>query len=143
MKGSLEVVDVPGWPGPWPEPDPIDKHYWASACAGSLLIQECPACGNRQHYPRSLCLACGATPAWLSASGRATVHSFTVIRQAGLPPFNEWVPYVVAVVDLEEGPRMIGNVVDCEPEQVSIGAAVTAVIHRYSSDFATPQWRLD
>lgn len=140
--GAIEVVDMKEWTGQWPEPDPIDARYWQAAANGDLLIQQCPACGHHQHYPRALCLRCGATPGWRSASGRGVIYSYTVVRQMGLPPFNEKVPYVVALIDLEEGPRLVGNVVDCEPEQVRIGVPVTAVMHRFSPSVAAPQWRL-
>jgi uncharacterized OB-fold protein len=140
--GAIEVVDMGPWAGQQPEPDAIDAHYWQAAAHGDLLIQRCPECGHRQHYPRALCLRCGATPGWHSASGRGTIYSYTVVRQMGLPPFSEKVPYVVALIDLEEGPRLIGNVVDCEPEQVRIGLPVTVVMHRYSPSVAAPQWRL-
>jgi uncharacterized protein len=140
--GPAGIVDVKDWPGPWPAADPVDAHYWQAAARGELLIQECPACANRQHYPRALCLRCGVTPDWRTASGRGVIYSYTVVRQMGLPPFNEWVPYVVALIDLEEGPRMIGNVVDCEPERVRIGLPVTVVMHRFSPEIAAPQWRL-
>jgi uncharacterized OB-fold protein len=140
--GPIEIVDIKDWAGQWPVPDPVDTHYWQAAARGELLIQECPACGNRQHYPRALCIRCGATPGWLSASGRGVIYSYTVVRQMGMAPFSEWVPYVVALIDLEEGPRMIGNVVDCEPELVRIGLPVTAVMHRLSPEIAAPEWRL-
>ncbi|MGD0698310.1 MAG: Zn-ribbon domain-containing OB-fold protein [Trebonia sp.] len=141
-RGPIEIVDIPDWPGPWPIPDPVDTHYWQAAAVGELLIQECPACGRRQHFPRSLCVRCGATPGWRPAAGRGVIYSYTVVRQMGVPPFSERVPYVVALIDLEEGPRLMGNVVDCAPELVRIGRPVTAVIHRFSPEIAAPQWRL-
>jgi uncharacterized OB-fold protein len=114
----------------------------ATAAGGELLIQECPGCGHRQHFPRGLCVRCGATPGWRAASGRGVIYSYTVVRQMGVPPFNEPVPYVVALIDLDEGPRLMGNVVDCEPEQVRIGAPVSAGMHRFSPQIAAPQRRL-
>lgn len=139
--GSIDIVEAE-WPGPWPEPTAIDAEYWRAAAAGQLLIQACPACGHRQHYPRLLCLECGATPEWLEASGDGVIYSFTVVHQMGLPPFNERLPYVICLVDLAEGPRLVGNVVDCDPAEVRIGARVQAVMHRFNDDFAAVQWRL-
>jgi uncharacterized OB-fold protein len=64
--------------------------------------------------------------AFVEASGRGTVYSFTVIRQNYARPFRDWIPYVVALVDLEEGPRLMTNLVDVDPEAVQIGMPVTA-----------------
>jgi uncharacterized OB-fold protein len=63
---------------------------------------------------------------WVEASGRGSVYSFTVIRQNYSRPFRDWIPYVVALVDLEEGPRVMTNIVGCEPDAVHIGMAVRA-----------------
>ena len=60
------------------------------------------------------------------ASGKGTVYSFTVIRQNYSRPFRDWIPYVVALVDLEEGPRVMTNLIDCDPETVQVGMAVEA-----------------
>ena len=71
---------------------------------------------------------------WIEASGRGTVDSFTVIRQNYSRPFRDWIPYVVALVDLEEGPRVMTNIVDCEPDDVSIGMAVQARFETVSDE---------
>ena len=81
---------------------------------GRLLIQECPKCGHRQWYPRALCTACGADPEWLECSGRGTVHTFTSSASRGCAPFQDELPYVIAMVELDEGPLMFGNVTDCD-----------------------------
>lgn len=111
---------------PLPLPDNVSATYWRAAAGGELLYQECPACGHRQLYPRALCTSCAAEPDWRRASGRASVHSFTVIRQNWAEPFDELVPYVVAIVELEEGPRLMSNITDCRPEDVHIGMALEA-----------------
>ena len=90
-----------------------------------LLIQRCSACGKHQFYPRDLCIHCGAPDVeWVEASGRGKVHTFTVIHQQGMPGWRDEVPYVAAIVDLEEGVRMTSNVVGCEPADVRIDMAV-------------------
>ena len=71
---------------------------------------------------------CRGPVEWVEASGRGTVYSFTVIRQNYSRPFRDWIPYVVALVDLEEGPRVMTNIVDCEPDDVRIGMAVRGPI---------------
>jgi uncharacterized OB-fold protein len=112
----------------WPRPNEIDGEFWAGATRGELRLQHCTTCGKHQHYPRFLCSHCGAaTLEWITASGLATVYSFTVVRQNGVPPFNERVPFVVAVVDLDEaGARMVAALPKLAPEQARIGMRVQA-----------------
>ena len=115
--------------------------FWEAAARGELLYQECPTCGHRQFYPRALCTACGADPEWAEASGRGTVHTFTVVRQYGTPPFKDELPYVVAVIELDEGVRMIGNVTDCAVDAVRVGMAVEAYAVEFELGLALPFWR--
>lgn len=124
----LEAVpgERPPKPRPAPAPEPESAEYWAALRQGRLLVQRCQDCGHHQLYPRDRCVACRGPVAFVEASGRATVYSFTVVRQQYQRPFRDWVPYVVALVDLEEGPRLMTNVVGVDPEDVSIGMAVRA-----------------
>lgn len=128
------------WAKPLPELDPISREFWAAAAEGRLLIQKCPSCGHRQFYPRGLCVECGANPEWEEASGLGSLHTFTVIRQQGAEPFRAETPYVVAMVELEEGPRMMGNVTGCPPEEVAVGMALRAYILRAEPDVGIPFW---
>ena len=111
-----------------PRPSPEDREFWEGARRGELRIQHCTTCGQHQHYARFLCSHCGAqTLEWITASGNGTVYSFTVVRQNGVPPFNERVPFVVAVVDLDEsGARMIGALPALDPADARIGMRVKA-----------------
>ncbi|MGA2519906.1 MAG: Zn-ribbon domain-containing OB-fold protein [Acidimicrobiales bacterium] len=116
----------PPKPRPAPVPDADSAPYWQAAHDGRLVVQHCLACGAHQLYPRDRCLVCRGELEWVDASGRGTVHSFTVIRQNYARPFRDWIPYVVALVDLEEGPRLMTNIVGCAPEDVRIGMPVRA-----------------
>lgn len=136
---TIEVRDQE-WGKPLPAPDPLSSEYWEAAADGRLLIQRCPSCGHRQHYPRQLCTACGADPEWEEASGRGTVHTFTVVRQNGAPGFRGEGPYVVAMIDLEEGPRLMGNVTGVDPEGVHIGMTVRAYAVRAEPGIGIIQW---
>ena len=113
---------------PKPRPAPIADHdsapYWQGLHDGKLLVQRCTECGEVQLYPRDRCLACRGPVAWEEASGRGSIYSFTVIRQNYARPFRDWIPYVVALVDLEEGPRVMSNLVDCDPDAVQVGMPV-------------------
>jgi uncharacterized protein len=121
---------------PLPELDHVSQHFWAGTVAGEVRYQECPACGHRQFYPRAMCTACAADTEWRVASGRGTVHTFTVLRQNLAPPWGQHLPYVVAMVELEEGVRMMTNITDCPPEAVSIGMAVEAYTVPVADDCA-------
>jgi len=116
----------PPKPRPAPVPDHDSAPYWQALHDGRLLVQRCRDCAAAQLYPRDRCLACRGPVDWVEASGRGTVYSFTVIRQNYARPFRDWIPYVVALVDLAEGPRLMTNVVGCEPDDVHIGMAVRA-----------------
>ena len=125
-------------PRPAPVPDPETAPYWAAANEGRLLVQRCTRHGHRQLYPRPHCVVCRGPVEWEEASGRATVYSFTVIRQNMVRPFRDLIPYVVALVDLEEGPRLMTNVVGCPPEDVRIGMAVRVRFEPVSDEAALP-----
>ena len=99
----------PAKPRPAPVPDADSGPYWAAAHDGRLVIQRCERCGARQLYPRDRCLVCRGPVEWVEASGRGTVYSYTVIRQNYARPFRDWIPYVVALVDLEEGVGLVGE----------------------------------
>ena len=124
----------PPKPRPAPVPDPDTAPYWQAAHDGHLVVQRCRACGATQLYGRDRCLACRGPVDWVEASGRGTVYSFTVIRQNYSRPFRDQIPYVVALVDLEEGPRVMTNVVGCAPEDVRIGLPVRATFEAVSDE---------
>jgi uncharacterized OB-fold protein len=121
-----------------PRPTIEDREYWEGARRGELRIQHCTTCGKYQHYARMLCSHCGEmTLEWVTASGNGTVYSFTVIRQNGVPPFNERVPFVVATVDLdEEGARLIATMPSVEPDDARVGMRVRAAFRPASDDVA-------
>ena len=126
---STAVNETPEYPKYMiPRITPEAGEFFAGALRGELRLQRCTACGRHQHYPRLLCSHCGVEELeWVTASGRGTVHSYTVIRQNSVPPFDQWLPFVVALVELEEdGARMLATMPDVAPEGVSIGMPVVA-----------------
>ncbi|MGP8059792.1 MAG: Zn-ribbon domain-containing OB-fold protein [Acidimicrobiales bacterium] len=124
--GAAAADPRPPKPRPAPTPDPDTAPYWSAAREGRLVIQRCTACGAHQLYGRDRCLVCRGPVEWVPASGRGTVYSFTVIRQNYARPFRDQIPYVVALVDLAEGPRVMTNLTGCQPDEVTIGMAVRA-----------------
>ncbi|KOV99238.1 nucleic-acid-binding protein containing a Zn-ribbon [Streptomyces sp. NRRL B-1140] len=95
-----------------PEPDAFTRTYWDAAAEGRLLIRRCGACGRAHHYPREFCPHCWSEDVtWETASGRATLYTWSVVHRNDLPPFKDRAPYVAAVVELAEGPRMMTEIV--------------------------------
>ena len=108
-----------------PVADLETKPYWEATAQGKLLIKSCNACGHVFFYPRNHCPSCWSTDTeWKESSGRGTVYTFTVVYQNDLPPFRDRVPYVVAIVELEEGVRMTSNIEGITPEEVRCGMPV-------------------
>jgi uncharacterized OB-fold protein len=128
------------WSKPLPALDALSRDFWSAAAEGRLLVQHCSACGLYQHYPRRLCLGCGADPHWEEASGLGTVHTHTVIRQNGASGFRDETPYVVAMIELEEGARMMGNVTGCPVEEVFVGMPVRAYAIAAEEGLGIVQW---
>jgi uncharacterized OB-fold protein len=90
--------------------DAMSAPFWAAACERRLLIQRCGACGTHQFYPRPLCVTCGGLDVtWVQAKGEGTVYSMTTVRVPVTPELPP--PYVVALVELDEGPRLLTNLV--------------------------------
>ena len=116
---------MPEWNKPLPTMSGETKPYWDNCRRGRLLIQKCDSCGEYQFYPRGICANCWSNDIqWITSSGKGTVWTFTVTYQNGTPGFAEDVPYVLALVELEEGVRMFTNIVECDPRSVTIGMPV-------------------
>lgn len=126
---------------PLPAPDNVSGQYWAAAAGGQLLIQRCPSCGHCQFYPRAMCTECGSDVEWVEASGEGVIHTFTVIRQNLAPSFAGLGPYVVAIIELAEGPMMMSNVTHVAIEDVSVGLEVTCYAVKVEDDLGLPFWR--
>jgi len=110
---------------PLPRVDEEGRGYWEALVRHELYFQRCAECATNIFPPRALCPAClSSATTWVRASGRGTVYSFTVTHQNQAPGFRESLPYVLAVVQLDEGPRMMTNIVGCAPDAVQIGMAV-------------------
>lgn len=122
-----------------PSPDPETQPYWDAAHAGHLLIQECGTCGAVFTYARPFCPRCWSPDvAWREATGGATLYTWSVVYRNDLPPWNERVPYVAAVVDLDEGPRLLTNVEDCAFEDLTVGLRLAVRFRPVSEDVSLP-----
>ena len=112
----------------FPVPDAVSIPFWEGIADGVLRVQRCGACGRHVFYPRAVCPYCDASELdWVDASGRGQVHSFTVVHRAP-PDYRDEVPYVVALVELDEGVRMMTRIVDVEPAGVRVDLPVEVAI---------------
>lgn len=129
-----------------PAPPPAEitaetRPFWDATTRQTLVLQSCGACGVTVWYPRSHCPDCGGRElTWHEASGRGRIYSFTVVRR-GQGRYREAAPYVLAYVELDEGPRMLTNVVDCDPDGLRIGQSVEVVFHDTGEGTALPRFR--
>jgi uncharacterized OB-fold protein len=115
-------------PLPGPEPDPDSQVFFDGLKEGRLLYQFCMSCSQPQFYPRWICRHCQSTNlSWKESRGRGTVYTFSVVCQNAGPVWQSRVPYVVALVDLDEGFRVTTRIVDTPPNQVAIDQRVEAV----------------
>jgi len=131
-------------PKPIPSPTLTSQPFWAGCREGRLRLQRCGACRQFLFAPRPACPHCGgADLAWSDVSGRGRVFSFTVVHRAPSEAFRAQVPYVVAIVELEEGVRLLANVVGCAPADVRVGMPVRAVFEPVTADIGGPKFQGD
>ena len=113
------------------------QFFWDGVKEHRLLIQRCAACGALRHPPRPMCPTCSSFE-WdtLEASGRGSVYSFVMPRHPQLPWFDDG--YIVALVELEEGTRLVTNLVGVDPEAVSIGMPVVVRFEEFDGGLVLP-----
>jgi uncharacterized OB-fold protein len=137
-------------PSAGPEPAPVravrpmisqdTAFFWAGTAAGELRVQRCPECGMLRHPPGPMCPSCGAAKAdHIVASGRGELFSYVVHHHPAVP--GRTVPFVVALVELEEGVRMLGELLDVDPGEVFIGMPVEVALTRIDDELTLPNWR--
>lgn len=125
---------------PLPRISPETQPFWDGCRQGELRYQLCRGCGRVQFYPRVLCAGCGATSLeWRRSRGEGSIYTVTVVYRAPLPAFRGDVPYAIALVDLDEGFRMMANVLGPDPESLAIGDRVR-VVFETRGDLALPQF---
>ncbi|MGE4238991.1 MAG: Zn-ribbon domain-containing OB-fold protein [Ramlibacter sp.] len=124
---------------PVPREDAESAPFWRAVHEGRFVLPTCGDCGKRHFYPRALCPHCRSLNVkFAPAAGQGTIYSYTVNRQPAGAEFAADVPYVVALVTLDEGPRMLTRIVNTTPEWVKIGQRVSFVPVRISDDVSLP-----
>jgi uncharacterized OB-fold protein len=126
---------------PVPVPSPESRPFWDAARDKRLVVPKCRSCGSTWFPPTLMCPSCGtADHQWVEVSGRGTVFSFIVMHRVYHPAFADKVPYVVAVIELEEGPRLLSNVVGIPPHQVRCDMPVRVTFDETRGDMTIPQF---
>jgi uncharacterized OB-fold protein len=114
------------------------RAWWNGAAHGKLMLPFCPACAMSSWPPRPHCPQCASATQWVEATGRGVVHTFTVIRQTAEPYFKARVPYVVAMIELDEGPRIMSSVIRCDVDAVHVGMPVTVTFADVGGSLSLP-----
>ncbi len=136
------MADAKAYKKPLPRVDEESRGFWEALARHELYVQRCGACRETRFYPRALCPACLSPDIeWLRSAGRGTVYSFTVTHQNQAPGFREELPYVLAVVELDERPRLMTNVVGCAPDAVTVGMPVEVVFDDVTPDVTLAKFR--
>lgn len=129
---------------PLPVPDAETTPYWEGLRSRKLLLRYCAACKRCHFYPRALCPSCHSDELeWKEASGRGEVYTYTVARRPAGPAFKASVPYVVALIQLEEGPRMMSNILTDDVEGVRIGRRVQVDFDDVTDEITLPKFRFE
>ncbi|HEY9545524.1 MAG TPA: OB-fold domain-containing protein [Solimonas sp.] len=121
--------------------DILDLPFWEACRDGRFLLHRCNVCG-RHYWPASRCVVHGAqSMAWLPASGRGTLYTYTVMHHAYTPTMKGKTPYVVAVIRLDEGPYFHSNLIDCTLDQVRIGMQLQSAMIEQDNGLVVPVFR--
>jgi uncharacterized OB-fold protein len=127
---------------PLPRPNRLSTPYWEGAKAHELRILHCLACSNKVLPPSNHCPRCLQTELeWVTASGRGKVWSWVVFHQRYFPAFEDDLPYNVAYVELDEGPRLMTNLVECAPGDIHCDMPVEVVFDDVTPEISLPKFR--
>lgn len=128
---------------PLPQPTDLTRPYWQAAARGELHLQQCQDCQRWQFYPRPFCLHCESEALqWRAASGLGRIYTYTVNHRAPNPFMKQRLPYVVAIVELDEGPRLMANIQGEGALEAGIGKRVKVLFEAVSEELALPQFAL-
>ena len=131
-----------GYTKPLPALDGLSGEFYAWCKQRELRFQRCGDCSAWRHVPREICAGCGSWDwEWTRSSGRGSVFTWTVVARALHPAFRDDVPLAPTVIELEEGVRLLSQVVDCPPEELEIGMPVEVVFDAVTEDVTLPKFR--
>jgi uncharacterized protein len=125
-------------PLPRPLSPEVSRPFWEAAKRHELVMPRCTICDHLFFYPRSECPRCLSNHLeWMQVSGRGRLHTYTIVYQPANAAFRDDTPYIYAVVQLDEGPRLVSNVVQCDLDAVKVDMPLEAIF-----DDVTPEWTL-
>lgn len=128
---------------PLPVIDQETAFYWNSLSKGKFFLKKCSNCTKFHFYPRSICPHCYSDKTeWVEASGRGEIYSYTIARRPAGPAYSQDVPYIVAIVDLQEGPRMMSNIVTDRIGDVKIGTRVEVTLEAVTDEVTLPKFKI-
>ena len=118
----------------------LTEPYWEAARRSELVVQRCEACNGWSFPPRANCPSCGSGRlAWRPVSGKGSIYTYTVAHRPPHPVFSDQCPLAIAIVELEEGPRLMSNITGCDPSELEVGMAVTVAFEQIDdSDVLLP-----
>lgn len=121
----------------------VTQPYWDGIDEGKLLLQHCAGCDALQYYPRPQCSKC-QSPAldWKQAIGTGALYSYSIVQRGPSPAFQSMAPYVVAIVELDEGPRIFTNIIDSDLNAIAVGQAVALTIREGPEGLKLPYFKL-
>ena len=127
---------------PLPALDGLTKEFYNWCRRGDLRFQRCTACQAWRHVPRPMCAACGSFEwTWQRSSGRGTVFSWTVAERPMHPAFQNDAPYAPVVIEMEEGVRLVSEMLDCSPDELTIGMPVELVFDHVTPEITLPKFK--
>jgi len=127
---------------PLPHLDEENRWFFEACARHELVLQKCASCGTVRFYPRALCPSCMSSKTdYVRASGRGRVYTFTVTHQNQAPGFRDELPYVMAYVELDEGPRILTNIINTPPGEVKIDLPVEVVFEDIDENLAIPKFQ--
>ncbi len=127
---------------PLPEPSPWSKPFWDASKKHQLMIQKCKDCQKFIFYPKLFCPHClSSNLEWVKASGRGKVYSYTIVHSYQPTEFSEDIPYVVGVIELTEGVRMMSNIIGCPPDKVKCDMKVEVVFDDVTETVTLPKFK--
>jgi uncharacterized protein len=128
---------------PIPVPQPESDRYWEGTRRRELWLRKCLDCGDAYFYPRDICPKCHSRKTdWIRASGRGTVFTFAIVHRAPHPGFGPDAPYITAIIELEEGPKIPSNLVgiEADPEMIAIGMPVQVIYEKVTDEITLPKF---
>lgn len=127
---------------PIPQITPELRPFFDAARQGQLAVQKCNSCGTLRFPPRRMCPDCLSNEAsWTTVSGQGEVYSFIIMHRVYHPAFATQVPYVVAIVKLQEGAKITSNLIGIDPHRVKCGMPVKAVFEKLNDEVTLPMFQ--